>query len=167
MLRVDTRFFLSLSFSSLLSVSVSEQVSLSALSSCPPSFRSPFLFTHTFTNIQLMNIPALIHHRLSFIGQLKAHTLPHTPTHWQVVFCCPAGAWRCDCSLNSLSCLSLRVCAHGCHDTIHRDRVPQPSYPPLTPVRQTGDSMFSPPALNVNNMLSVYVSSFLSHLEGG
>ncbi len=78
-LRVDTRFFLSLSFSSLLSVSVSEQVSLSALSSHPPSFLLPFLFTHTFTNVQLTNIPALIHHRLSFIGQLEAHTLPHTP----------------------------------------------------------------------------------------
>ncbi len=167
MLRVDTRFFLSLSFSSLLSVSVSEQVSLSALSSHPPSFLLPFLFTHTFTNVQLTNIPALIHHRLSFIGQLEAHTLPHTPTHWQVVFCCPAGAWRCDCSLNSLSCLSLRVCAHGCHDTIHRDRVPPPSTL-LSPLpEQTGESMFSPPALNVNNMLSVYVSSFLSRLEGG
>lgn len=80
-LRVDTRFFLSLSFSSLLSVSVSEQVSFSALSSHPPSFLLPFLFTHTFTNVQLMNIPALIHHRPSFIGQLEAHTLPHTPTH--------------------------------------------------------------------------------------
>lgn len=115
MLRVDTRFFLSLSFSSL-SVSVSEQVSLSALSSRPPSFLLPFLFTHTFTNIQLTNIPALIYHRLSFIDSLEAHTLPHTVTHRQVVFCSPAGVWRCDCSLNSLSCR----CAHGCHDTIHQ-----------------------------------------------
>ncbi len=99
----------------------------------PPSFLLRFLFTHTFTNVQLTNIPALIHHSLSFIGQLEAHTLPHTPTHWQVVFLLP-----CRCLalrlLFKFSFLSepTSMCAWmpWYH---HRDRVPPTFLPSFHP----------------------------------
>lgn len=77
LLWVDTRFFLCPSFSSPLSVSVAVQVSLSGQSFAPSFCFCSFhrhthrhVYTHTLTHKTHIadKHPALIHHRLAFIG---------------------------------------------------------------------------------------------------